>query len=342
MLNSETRSPVISLPESAHHADLASRVEASALPVPGLPAEKPLPYHRLMRQNPRSARWWRPLTALAVTVGMYVVFALPMLVFAVFMELVGAPGWKPSATWTDPTNPTDYVLGLGLLALMIPAAMLGMRWGGGARGIVHSVTSRIRWGLLGRAAAFVVPIYALRTGGSFLLDPPADFAWPEVGTSLIAAYVIIIVLAPLQCAGEEYVFRALPMQMFGAWLRSPLWGILIPVPLFMLGHGYHWAGQIDIAVFAICAGALVWKSGGLELAIVMHTANNLTLFLVAPFSASSLQQGAVDPALLLISLPFTIGVTALLWVWISRRYGLRAFEPVTRASSLTARQGSHG
>ena len=112
-----------------------------------------------------------------------------------------------------------------------------------------------------------------------------------------------------------------------------LWGILIPVPLFVLAHGYDWVGQIDIAVFAVCMGALTWKSGGLECAIVLHTANNLTLFLLTTFSASStLEQGAVDPILLLISLPVTLGSTAWLWWWVSRRYGVRALEPVVEVA----------
>lgn len=161
-----------------------------------------------------------------------------------------------------------------------------------------SVASRIRWGLLGGAA---------------------------------------VLLVPLQAAGEEYAFRGLAAQGLGAWLRSPLWAILLPVPLFMFGHGYNWVGQIDVAVFAICAGALVWKSGGLEIPIVMHVANNLGVFLLAPFSASSLQQGEVSPMLLLTSTPFTIFLTVMMWAWVSDRYGLRMGEPVTTATPQLAR-----
>jgi membrane protease YdiL (CAAX protease family) len=152
----------------------------------------------------------------------------------------------------------------------------------------------------------------------------------------------VLLLVPLQCAAEEYAFRALPQQMLGTWLRSPLWGILLPVPLFMVGHGYDVVGQIDIAVFAVCMGFLVWKSGGVELAIVVHTANNLVLFLLAPFSPSSLVQGAVEPWTLLLSLPLTLGVTAGLTLWVSRTHRLRFFAPVRSAArtSVAPGQGS--
>lgn len=291
----------------------------------------PLPYHRLMRLAPASARWWRPFAVLGVCVGLYVAMAIPPLVLWVVAEAgtLGA-ALTPTTDLLDPTNPMDILLGLGLIALMLPAALLGVRWGGRAPGILHSVRRGVRWGLLGRTAAVVVPIFAIIHGLGFVLDPPEDVRTPEPGASLLAVYLIVVVLTPLQCAAEEYVFRGVPMQVFGTCLRSPLWGILVPVPFFVLGHGYDWVGQVDLAVFAICMGLLAWKSGGLEIPIVIHTANNLTLFLLAPFSPSSLEQGAVEPVALLVSLPLTLGLTAGLWTWVSRRHGVRFFEPVTR------------
>ncbi|MFT4231154.1 MAG: type II CAAX endopeptidase family protein [Leucobacter sp.] len=333
-MSTEIQTRIADVPSIAEHSadPLPRPIPASRAVSAARPERRPLPYHRLARRSSRTARWWRPLAALGVALGMYLALALavvlPLLILAVVTELSGA-GWGPSQNWDDPANPFDLLLMLGIVAVMLPAAILGMRWGGGARGAIHSVLSRVRWGLMLRAAAFVVPAYALVTVTLFVVAPPADFRWPEPGVSVIAVYATLILLVPLQCAAEEYAFRGLPMQMFGTWLRSPLWGILIPVPCFMMLHGYDWVGQIDVAVFAICAGALAWKSGGLELPIVLHTANNLILFLLAPFSRSSLEQGAVDPVALLSTLPMTIGATAALWVWVSRRYSLRAFEPVT-------------
>ena len=118
------------------------------------------------------------------------------------------------------------------------------------------------------------------------------------------------------------------MQLLGTWLRTPVVGVVLPVPLFMLGHGYDWLGQIGIAVFALSMGFLVWKSGGLELAVVVHTANNLPLFLASPLSPTSLQQGTVDPWLLLVSLTPMLVTTAALTVWVSRTHSVGILEPV--------------
>ncbi len=290
-----------------------------------------LPYHRLAHQASRTAQWWRPFATLGVSLGLYIASLIPLVTVAVVyavlgMSLPGLPG--PSEDLADPLNPFDWVSTLGLLALMIPAVILGTRWGGGRRGSVHSVVGRFRWGLLGRAAVFIVPIYAVMVLGLALIDPPDDFAVPTFTPSLVLCYVLILVLAPLQCAAEEYAFRGLPQQMLGTWLKSPLWGIVLPVPIFVLGHGYDWAGQVSVGVFALSTGFMVWKSGGLELPILIHTANNLFIFLVAPFSRSSLEQGAVDPTYLLIDIPFMVGITALLTWWVSRREGVGLFEPV--------------
>lgn len=293
-----------------------------------LTIEAGLPYHRLSWRHAGTARWWRPLSTFGVAAGLYAAMMVGVLIVSVLAAFFVPASWAPSDMLEDPRNPTDMLIALGTIALMLPAAVLGARWGGRMPGVIHSVAGRVRWRMLFRAAAIVLPLYAAVHAISFLVSPPEDFAWPSADLGTAAVFAIILLLAPLQCAGEEYVFRGLPQQMFGTWLRSPVWGILLPVPLFMIGHGYDWVGQIQIAVFAICMGVLIWKSGGLELAIVVHTANNLTLFLLAPFSPSSLEQGTVSPLALLLSLPLTLGVTAGLFWWVSRSHRLRWFEPV--------------
>lgn len=292
------------------------------------PTELELPYHRLSHGHTETARWWHPLSTLGVAAGLFVPAFFAVIVFSMVAVFVAPESWVPSEMLDDPRNPADMLFSLGAIALMVPAAVLGSRWGAGLRGAIHSVAGRVRWRMLFHAAAVVLPLYAVMHTSSFLISPPEDFAWPSADGRTAAVFVIILLLSPLQCAGEEYAFRGLPQQMFGTWLRSPLWGILLPVPLFVIGHGYDWVGQIQIAVFAICMGVLVWKSGGLELAIVVHTANNLTLFLLAPFSPSSLEQGTVSPLALLLSLPLTLGVTAGLFWWVSRSHRLDWFEPV--------------
>lgn len=294
----------------------------------------PLAYHRLAHLDPRTARWWRPFATLGVGAGLLLALGAILGTVAVFVILVASErasfpaALTPSVNLDDPRNPVDHLLSLGLLALLIPVVVFALRWGGGQRGTVHSVVGRFRWGMALRAAAFVLPGYALVLWTASALAPPEDLSMPPFDASLLAVVIVVLLLTPLQCAAEEYAFRGLPMQLFGTWLRTPVVGVALPVPLFILSHGYDWLGQISIAVFALSMGFLVWKSGGLELAVVVHTANNLPLFLASPLSPTSLQQGAVDPWLLLVSLSPMLATTAALTVWVSRTHGVGLLEPV--------------
>lgn len=303
---------------------------ADVTAAPAASAAAPAPYHRLALTLPRKHYWWRPLAAFGIFAVSYVLMAVAL--FAVcFGVMLAVPSLSLSESMVDARNPMDMLLGLGMIALFIPAVLLASRIAYGSAGMTHSVRGRFRWGLLGRAALVVAPVYVLLNIGTTVLFSHSAFQMPPLTAPVIAAWLIIVLMVPLQAAGEEYAFRTLPMQIFGTWLRSPLWGILIPVPLFMAGHGYHWVGQIDLAVFAIAMGLLAWKTGGLELPILMHVANNLTLFLITPFLPGALEQGAVPPTALLFSTLPTVLITVGLWWWYSRREGLGLWEPTQGA-----------
>lgn len=93
-------------------------------------------------------------------------------------------------------------------------------------------------------------------------------------------FVVLLLVVPFQAAAEEYVFRGYLMQAIGRWLRHPAFAILLPVPLFVLGHLYDPLGQVSVGVFAVAAGWLTWRTGGLEAAIALHVVNNLLAFLL--------------------------------------------------------------
>ncbi|MCQ1886297.1 hypothetical protein, partial [Escherichia coli] len=154
--------------------------------------------------------WWRPFATLGVAFGVTIVMMIALGVVALAWEGLGLPA--ASESLEDGGNPADLMAMLGPLAALVPIVVLASWWGAGRRGSIHSVFGRVRWGLLGRAARVVVPIYAL-----VILVPPLLFGRdeltvPPLSASLVASYVIILVLTPLQCAGEEYLFRGMPQQ----------------------------------------------------------------------------------------------------------------------------------
>lgn len=302
-------------------------VHAAVLPAPAGPG--PVAghaFHRLPRAFPHRGYWWRPLVAVAVATVVYVVMVVQLTV-----PVLGIGGLWPQFATTeaaeDPLNPADQFLSLGTLALMIPAVLIGTLAGYGRAGIAHSVLGRFRWALLGRAAFVVIPVYVLVNLVASLVLHREAIEVPVMDARVLTAWLLVLVLAPLQSAGEEYAFRALPMQAAGTWLRRPIFGILLPVPLFVLGHGYSWLGQVDIALFAIVMGLLAWKTGGLEIPILLHAANNWTLFAVAPLIPGFTEQGEVTGSMLVLSLAPMLLISAGIWWWYSRREGLGLWEP---------------
>ena len=284
------------------------------------------PYHRAARAIPHRRYWWRPLVTIVVAFAAYVVMNLQLLVPLVIASVIW-PNLAPSATLMDPLNPVEQLMGLGMLALLVPAVLVGTLAGYGRAGIALSVTGRFRWGLLGRAALVVVPVYVLLNLVLNLILEREAIVMPPLEAGVIIAWLLALLLSPLQSAGEEFAFRALPMQLLGTWLRWPLIGILVPVPLFMLGHGYNWLGQIDIAVFAIVMGLLAWKTGGLEIPILLHTANNWTLFAIAPLIPGFTEQGEVQLLGFVLAMVPMLLLSAGIWWWYSRRAGLGLWEP---------------
>ncbi len=303
----------------------------------------PLPYHRIAHLTATTGKWWRPLVVIllgaVLLAGAFVIY--PILVTLAGVLLNMAP---TTSAFDDPRNPMDLMVALGSVAVGVPVILFAFRWGSGRhrsmRGTVHSVRGRFRWHLVARAGLVVFPIVALVNLVSFLVMPPPDLSAPPASWSLVLAYVVILVLTPLQCAAEEYVYRALPLQTFGTWLRPPLWGIILPVPLFMVAHEYGWVGQIDIATFAVCMGILTWKTGGIECAILLHTAHNLTLLLLGTWSPSSMKQGGEEPLTLLFSLPPLFVLTFGLMWWISRREKLAFWEALRGSGHLETARAS--
>jgi hypothetical protein len=270
----------------------------------------PLAYHRLAHLEPRTARWWRPFATLGVAAGLLLALAVGLGLVAaivVLVVLVLSGDWAsfpsalaPSDTLEDPRNPMDHLLGLGSVAILLPVVLLGLRWGGGRARTVHSVTGRFRWRTALRAGAVVLPLYALVYWTLMALDPPEDLSMPSVDASLLAVVLVVLLLGPLQCAAEEYAFRGLPMQVFGTWLRRPVVGVVLPVPLFVLGHGT--TGRPDRPRRLRPDHGLPGVEERRPGAGRRHAHREQPAALPRlPLSPSSLHQGAVDPVWMLVN-----------------------------------------
>lgn len=244
-----------------------------------------LAFHRLIFARRRSG-WWTPLVTGLVALGFYVVMLVGVLV-VMLIAAFADPGFLGSLTDLgsnpsfDLTNPGLVALLLGTIVLMLPAYVLASLLINGRRvGLISSAAGRLRWRWMLLCSGVAVVLALVLTAVSFLLPADADAPEPQENPLWLATLIVVLLLVPLQAAAEEYIFRGYLMQAIGRWLRHPAFAILLPVPLFVLGHMYDVYGQIGVGIFAVAAGWLTWRTGGLEAAIALHVVNNLWGFVL--------------------------------------------------------------
>ncbi len=245
-----------------------------------------LAFHRLLFARRRSG-WWTPLATGALGLAFYLVaLVVVMLVIAVATlvdpDRLESLGRMAQGAGVDMGDPLLVTILLGTVALMLPAYALASLIVNGRRvGLISSAAGRLRWRWMLRCGVVAVVVSVVLTALMSLL--PGETAGVSTAPNPLwpVTLVIVLLLVPVQAAAEEYVFRGYLMQAIGRWLRHPAFAILLPVPLFVLGHMYDLLGQVGVGLFAVAAGWLTWRTGGLEAAIALHVVNNLSAFLLS-------------------------------------------------------------
>jgi membrane protease YdiL (CAAX protease family) len=296
-------------------------------------------YHRLGRTSARY-RWWKPLLVGLLGSVFYLLVLLLLLAVAALASLVvpelaeGLDAAFNGSVAIDMTDPFTLAFLLLSLIPLLPALLLATLVVGGQRvGLVSSIAGRVRWRWLLRCAVFAVGVYAVGSVASLSAaalggeQVAMEAGRPEVPVMLL----LVVLLVPLQSAAEEYVFRGYLMQTIGGWLRHPAFAILLPIPLFVLGHDYELLGMVDIAVFAATAGWLTWRTGGLEAAIALHVVNNVTIFGLGAIGLADPNATNLGPA----DLVFSLLMMAAFVVAVERavRLGRSGDQTVTPGSS---------
>ncbi len=249
----------------------------------------PLRYHELHRAGRTGV--WRPMLGIVLMLaGTFVVAPLVwQVIFAVWYAASGEPVLSSLEALLDTESPTPMSLAFLniVLASAVPVAWfvsrvlhgLKPRW-------LSSVLPRIRWrfflvcvglSMLALTATLLVSAVLPQEGGAEVAGAVNDFT-----TTTRDFLLVVVLLTPLQAAGEEYAFRGYLTQAFGG-LGGRVLAVVAPALLFGLAHGL---GQslpifVDRFAFGLVAGILVVLTGGLEAAIAMHVLNNFVAFSLA-------------------------------------------------------------
>jgi uncharacterized protein len=306
---------------------LPTSVPTSALP------EVPRPYHQMLR-GPRY-RWWKPLLCLLLVI----LLAFSMMALALVPVLIA--GWITGTdliTTMDITNlgPIGFIyLNLSLIAL-IPASGLSIWIVHGIRPkFLSSVAGGIRWRWLLRCIAVILPLWAVYIGLAALVTP---FTSPRP-TQWVALLIIVLLLTPLQAAGEEYFFRGWIMQNVGAWFSRPIVGLVVSLVVSAVTFSTLHLSRDPwvlggIACLAVASGLAAWRTGGLEAGIAMHAVNNMLVITVIVLSGNWSQafiqtETTRTPAALLLA-GAVYGIALALILWQAKRAGVQPYYQPTR------------
>ncbi|ASK65993.1 CAAX protease [Brachybacterium avium] len=337
------------------------------------------PFHRMATLRPAWAGWLRPLLTLAAAFIAYVVLISVVLVLTILV-LALAPGVNVAlgVTSGDPTSALDVALALAIGVMWLPAGIIGVRFGGWRPlGTACSVAARPRrdllrslgpWGIamgvvVVAAAGIAGAVATAITGGN---DGGAGATAGAAGATgsvpqLLLVTLIVLVLAPLQAAGLELTLRGIVMQALGTWLRGPLLPLLAASAVMLIGRELSAAVLLPALALGLASATLAWKSGGLELSILLVATVTAASQLVsavgagtgvgagaaavnaaaaAPGSSSAaLATTASDSAALaggITAAAALLLLTAVSVARISAREGVRLLEPVSRPAGEPA------
>lgn len=224
-------------------------------------------------------------------------------------------------------TPLTHLGGLLGLALLIPWSMLIQRivYKVPAASL-HSVASRFRFHVFGKALLVFGPLWVLMVAvWNFM--PGGDTPWTTA--DLAALLIITLLVTPLQAAGEEYGIRGLLFRVVGSWTRGAtaglILGIVVTSVLFTIMHGSTDPYIVGWYLTLWTGLAIItWRTGGLEIAVVLHAVLNTVSFLSVPVFRADLgdqdrSAGAGSP-ILLVYIAVVVITTAIIW-WQTRKPG---------------------
>lgn len=288
-----------------------------------LPSE-PREYHHFLRTE--RARPWMGILAIITFVIIYLLVSTAIGVAAMLIDVArGVSTFEGMATGKVTLTPTLLLATNIATGLMIPASLLLQRAFFGQQGTwMHSVEGRFRWNVLGRAAMFLAPmfvVYVLVT--TFVIDQPPTgaFTWTSALT-----LVIVVLTTPFQAAGEEYGARGLIARSAGSWVAKPGAALavatLVSALLFGLAHGAQdpWLAAYYI-YFGIGMSVIVWRTGGIEVAVLAHGLNNVFLFTIATVLGQEMvidRSAGAGGAFMLVPMALITLIAAVVWIWAKR------------------------
>ncbi|WP_461463512.1 lysostaphin resistance A-like protein [Methanobrevibacter sp.] len=269
-------------------------------------------------------KWYRPLLTIIIAAILYFVFQC--LIASIFSVIYGGSvvdsvlsgGYET----LDTSDASIYISYLSIF-VFIPAIYIANRLVG-KRPFSSIASSRggWNWNIYLKCLSIPLIIYLVFNVISLVFDHET----PGHTNVSVIAMIIALVLIPAQCIAEEYVFRGVLMQSFGAWFNIPILAIIIQAIFFAIGHSYNTIGVVGIGISGILYGWLAWRTCGIEAGAAIHSINNLMSFFIVGLGLSSISSNVSTMDFVVDFLISLISVVALYYIgtkkeWFNEKTG---------------------
>ena len=206
-------------------------------------------------------------------------------------------------------NVVFFAMLFAFAAILLSAAIFIKLFHGRTWKEVINGTKRVRWSRFFFGFSIYGVIILILFAISYFIEPE-NLELQFEPTKFFVLLVIAVIFIPLQSTAEEFAFRGYLAQGVASWTKSRWWALIIPSVLFGLMHSANpevfeygfWVMMPQYLFMGFMLGIMSVLDDGIELAMGVHSVNNLLSSVLVTFKGSALPTYALfeikemDPA----------------------------------------------
>lgn len=242
-----------------------------------------------------NSKWWSWWVGVVVIVICYVIIGSIPMVIATMMGLITLDG--SGSMLAGNADPLQFAIVMISPIMLFVGTWLAQR-------LIHrrsltqlTSTSRFRWPLVWQGMAIWLGMGIIFTVAESLIYP-GRYEWTFDFNQWILIAPLVLLMIPIQAAGEELFFRGYLMQAVARLWAQPVFLVLLSGVAFMAPHlanpemSKALGGEIPMALNYFLVGVgTAWLSvrdNGIERAIGMHVVNNVYAGVAVGYTSSVL------------------------------------------------------
>lgn len=242
-----------------------------------------------------NSKWWSWWVGVVVIVICYVIIGSIPMVIATMMGLITLDG--SGSMLAGNADPLQFAIVMISPIMLFVGTWLAQRFIHRRSMTQLTSTSRFRWPLVWQGMAIWLGMGIIFTVAESLIYP-GRYEWTFDFNQWILIAPLVLLLIPIQAAGEELFFRGYLMQAVARLWAQPVFLVLVSGVAFMAPHlanpemGKALGGEIPMALNYFLVGVgTAWLSvrdNGIERAIGMHVVNNVYAGVAVGYTGSVL------------------------------------------------------